>query len=302
MRPWQGLESCQTHIQAQRKDKATFYSPAEEWVLPAASTKEPEEREFEVDSGACMHMVSKKDLNSAEVETMRISRNPTTVMTADCEVRAREEATVYVKELDLFVTVMLLEETPAVLSLGKLCEDHGYTYHCTSGQKPHLTNNGKRIDCKKTNYVPFVVPGLSTSSFATPAPTFSSSSSQDSVPDVSRYTENPVPERSGSMSEEPRGNPLHKPTETENINKNEEREEVQSDLLRDLPDWLQEFREILVDESIPFEPRGNPAPKDQDTSSSSHELPMESRAKVELGSGKHSVYTHFPKDTNCDKN
>ena len=26
-------------------DKATFFSPAEEWVLPAASTKEPEERE-----------------------------------------------------------------------------------------------------------------------------------------------------------------------------------------------------------------------------------------------------------------
>ena len=27
---------------------------------------------------------------------------------------------------------------------------------------------------------------------------------------------------------------------------------------------------------------------------------MEPRAKVELGSGKHSVYTHFPKDPNCD--
>ena len=56
----------------------------------------------------------------------------------------------------------------------------------------------------------------------------------------------------------------------------------------------------MVDESSPLEPRGNPAPKDQDTSSSTHELPMESRAKVEPGSGKHSVYTHFPKDPNCD--
>ena len=26
------------------KDEAAFYFPAEEWVLPAASTKEPEER------------------------------------------------------------------------------------------------------------------------------------------------------------------------------------------------------------------------------------------------------------------
>ena len=39
---------------------------------------------------------------------------------------------------------------------------------------------------------------------------------------------------------------------------------------------------------------------DQDTSRSSHELPMESRAKVEPGSGKHGVYTHFAKDPNCD--
>ena len=111
-----------------------------------------------------MHMVSKKDLNSAELETMRISKNPTTVMTANGEVQTREEATVCVKELDLFVTVMLLEETPAVPSLGKLCENHGYTYHWTSGQKPHLTKNGKRIKCSTANYVPFVVPGLSTSS------------------------------------------------------------------------------------------------------------------------------------------
>ena len=48
-------------------------------------------------------------------------------MTANGEVRTKEEATVYVMQLDLLVKVMFLEETPAVLSLGKLCEDHGYT-------------------------------------------------------------------------------------------------------------------------------------------------------------------------------
>ena len=74
-------------------------------------------------------MVSKKDLNSAELETMRMSRNPTTVMTANGEVQTGEEATENVKELDLFVTVTLREETP------KLCEDHGYIFHWTSGQK-----------------------------------------------------------------------------------------------------------------------------------------------------------------------
>ena len=42
---------------------------------------------------------------------------------------------------------------------------------------------------------------------------------------------------------------------TENTNQNEGREEVRSDLLHDLQDWLQDFREILVDESSPSEPR-----------------------------------------------
>ena len=72
-----------------------------------------------------MLMVSRKHLDSAGLETMRISRNPTSVTTANGEVQTKEEATENVKELDSFVTVKLLEDTPAVLSLGKLCEDHG---------------------------------------------------------------------------------------------------------------------------------------------------------------------------------
>ena len=127
------------------KDKATFFSTLEEWVLPAASTKEPEEREFVVDSGASMHMISKKDLNSAELETKRMSRSPTTVMTSDGEVQTREEATVNVKELDLLVTVMPLEETPAVLSLGNSVRIMGFHTTGPAVKKPHLTKNGKRI-------------------------------------------------------------------------------------------------------------------------------------------------------------
>ena len=50
-----------------------------------------------------MHMVSRKDLNSAELETVRVSKSPTTVVTANGEVLAKEEATENVRELDLFV-------------------------------------------------------------------------------------------------------------------------------------------------------------------------------------------------------
>ena len=221
-------------------------------------------------------------------------------MTANGEVQTREEATVYVKEFGLLVTVVLLEETSAILSLWKLCEDHGYTYDWTSGRKPHLIRNGKRIDCIVSNFVPFVVPGLSTSSSTTPTPTSSASSSQDSVFHVRRYAENPVPERSGSMIEELRWNPVRRQTETENKNKNEGREEVHSDLIEWLAGPATWVQRKLGRWKWSCRATENPAPKDQDTSSSSLELPMESRAKVESGSGKHSIYTHFPKDPNCD--
>ena len=79
-----------------------------------------------------------------------------------------------------------------------------------------------------------------------------------------------------------------------------ESKEVQRDVSHELPDWQQEFRENLVDDSTSTEPWRNPGQRSQDTSKSSHELPMEPRAYVEPGSGKHSVFTHFPNDPNCD--
>ena len=56
----------------------------------------------------------------------------------------------------------------------------------------------------------------------------------------------------------------------------------------------------LVDESTSTEPWRNSEQGTQDTSKSSHELPVEPRAKVEPGLGEQSVCTHFPKDPNCD--
>ena len=84
------------------------------------------------------------------------------MVTANGEVQTNEEAQVFVHDLNLFVTVQVLDETPAVLSQGKLCEDHGYSNEWVSGQKPRLTKDGKTVICKTDNFVPLVVPGLST--------------------------------------------------------------------------------------------------------------------------------------------
>ena len=70
---------------------------------------------------------------------------------------------------------------------------------------------------------------------------------------------------------------------------------------------LQEFRKHLVDERNPSEPRSNPELGHRDTSSSSHELPMETRAKGERCSDKHlclhalyegSKLPYLPEDEN----
>ena len=139
------------------------------------------------------------------------------------------------------MTVLLLEETPAVLPLGKLSEDLGYTNHWTNGQKTHLAKIGKKIDCNIANYVPLVVlvcrrvPSLHLHLI------FSTSSSQDSV----IGTENPATERSEIRSEESRGNPSRGSAETENTNKNEDDEELRSELLQDVPEWPQDHINTL---------------------------------------------------------
>ena len=40
------------------------------------SSKKPEERKFAIDSGASMHMVSKKNLSSGGLDTLKRSRAP----------------------------------------------------------------------------------------------------------------------------------------------------------------------------------------------------------------------------------
>ena len=113
---------------------------------------------------------------------------------------------------------MLLEETFAVLSLGKLCGDHGFL---TTGPavknhiSPKLVRKSNVI--YRTKYHSLSLVYLSTSSSTSSTPTSSTSSSQDSL----IGPENPATERSGSMSGELRGNPLQKPAETETTKKYE---------------------------------------------------------------------------------
>ena len=300
-------------LKLKEHERATFFSPSENRCLPASSLK-PEEREFVVDSGASLHMISKKDLSNAEMDTLTKSCSPTIVITANGEVQTHEEATVYVKEFDIFLTMKVLENTPAVLSLGKLCDENGYSYEWINGQKPHHIKNGIRIPCITENFVPIVVPGLSSSSSGssstskTPSRQESlcstSSSSSSSPPTVTSsgnetreredriesdtspvQVSTSVDDRSG-QPDETQANKIQKP------NKKETTIERGNLASSEVPEWLQEFRENLVDDVIPVHGDSH--------ASSFHEVSLEPTFKRREDLGKHSVYTHFPKDGNCE--
>ena len=115
-----------------------------------------------------MHMLRNKDLFPAELETVRVSRHPTTVIVANGSIESNEEATVYVRDVDLFVKLQLLQETPPVLSLGKLCKDHRYSDEWVERS---TTESGIKT-CNTDNSVPTVVPRLSSeaSSFSSARP------------------------------------------------------------------------------------------------------------------------------------
>ena len=159
-----------------------------------------------------------------------------------------------------------------------------------------------------------MVPGLSNSSSGSHSSTSrtlsrqgshssSSSSSSSSSPTVSEIqtreredginsdtspvqVSTPVDDRSG-QPDETQGNKNQKP----NKKKNHDRtggNPLDSEILV----WVQEFRGNLVDDEIPVHGDSH--------ASSSHEASLKPTFKRSVDLGKHSVYTHFPKDRNCE--
>ena len=178
--------------------------------------------------------------------------------------------------------------------------------------KPHLIKNEIRIICNTENFVAIVVPGLSSSSSGSSSTSktpsrqeshFSSSSSTSSSSTI--VSEIQTREREGraesAISSVQVSNSLDdrsgRPDDTQankipKTNQQETTIERGNPLDSEIPEWLQEFRENLVDDEIPVHGDSH--------ASSSHEASLEPTTKRREDLGKHSFYTHFPKDRNCE--
>ena len=244
-------------------------------------------------------MISKKDLSDAEMHTLTKSCSPTFVIIANGEVQTHEEATVYVTELDIFLTMKVLDNTTAVLSLGKLCDENGDSFEWINGQKPHLIKDGIRIICNTENFVPIEVPSLSSSSsgssstLGTPSRqeshSSSSSSASSSSPTVSEIQ---TREREDEINSDTP--PAQVPTSVDDRSGQPDETTIErgNPLNSEIPEWLQEFMENSADDETPAHGDSHASPP--------HEVSLEPTFKRREDLGKHSVYTHFPNDRNCE--
>ena len=89
---------------------------------------------------------------------------------------------------------------------------------------------------------------------------------------------NSVGDRSGQPDE-------NEANKTPKTNKNETTIELGNPLESEIPEWLQELRENLVDDEIPVHGDSH--------ASSSHEVSSEPTTKRREDLGTHSVYNHF---------
>ena len=136
-------------------------------------------------------------------------------------------------------------------------------------------------------------PTSSSSSSTSPTTIVSSDCEARAKEDMCGIDSYPVFVSSSHVERTERGNPVTKPTKNPKPNKNENHEtERGNPLYSEIPEWLQEFRENLVDDRVPE--------RTDSHASSSHGLSLEPTPTRSADLGKHSVYTHFPKDRNCE--
>ena len=185
--------------------------------------------------------------------------------------------------------------------------------YCRSAMKTGIPTNGSMSkttshwerdsnnSIQRTSFI-IVVPGLSSSSSGSSS-TLRTSMKQESRSSSSSSSSSPYNwQNSGSItgrwnwwtsvddrSGQPNKTQANNPPKTK-WKGNHDRTGNPSD--SEIPEWLQEFREILVDDEIPLQGGSH--------ASSSHEASLEPTFKRREHLGKHNVHTHFPEDQNCE--
>ena len=107
-----------------------------------------------MDSGSTFHLLSADDLPDDSLiekcDAVRLS-------TASGQVTVSEQTEVYLKPFKGPTTHLVMKEAPAVLSVGRLCMDQGFSFHWERKKTPYLkASSGDKIDLVVCDYVPYL--------------------------------------------------------------------------------------------------------------------------------------------------
>ena len=111
--------------------------PRQAWRLHS------KERMYIVDSVASSHTMRLSSVNKKEKKTIRRSVTDA-------------QAKVYSKDFGAYLWIHLVKDSPSVLTLGRLCNELGYSYSWRTGETPRLSEGKKEIECNIENFVPVV--------------------------------------------------------------------------------------------------------------------------------------------------
>ena len=308
---------AKTVLKLKEQERATFFSPSENRCLPA-STLKPEEREFVVDSGASMHMISKKDLSDAEMDTFdeivqsydshnRQWRSADAWRghgvckrigyTLDYESPRKHASSIVARKAlrwkRIFLWMDQRSKTTSHLKRDSDTLQHGRSY-CGS----RLVKFVFRIwfinfkDTFKTGEsllnIFFKLVFITYSKWYQDSRTRWSNWKWHLSSDCVNYGWWKIVETRYWSNQEKSKNKKKEPQRERGDTLLRERRDT---LYSEIPEWLQEFRENLDDE-IPLQGGSH--------ASSSHEISLEPTTKRREDLCKHSVYTHFSKNRNCE--
>ena len=100
-------------------------------------------------------------MSDHEVSTIVALDEPIPIQTANGEVDLSEKCEIFVRDLKVKVWAHILPDTVAVLSLGLLVEELGFSYIWNPGKCPILRRGNQTVRCYPMNNVQVIYPGAS---------------------------------------------------------------------------------------------------------------------------------------------
>ena len=115
-----------------------------------------------MESGSCVDLVSEGTLTKAEAARVKTTEETTWLDTANGVTGVDKAVNVKIGALNDVMDVMVMKESPNVLSLGKRVMNEGYTFEWKAGSLPVLTSpDGERFVLQLHHLVPVLPVGES---------------------------------------------------------------------------------------------------------------------------------------------